>query len=151
MKYKMRIKKNLQKRLVHFAKKHLGKPYRYGAMPWEAPRVFDCASFTQYLYKRIGINIPLIAIRQAHLGKQVNHKKEELQPGDLMFTRSKWGYYNPEFPKGIGHVAIYIENGKIIHAKYKKNKNGSSGGVVREDSVEMVLNQKNSPVIKRIL
>ena len=147
----MEMKKKLQRRLVYFAKKHLGKPYKYSAMPWEAPRVFDCASFTQYLYKRIGINIPLITIRQAHLGKQVDHKKEKLQPGDLIFTRSKWGYYNPEFPKGIGHVAIYIGDGKIIHAKYKENKDGSRGGAVREDSVEVVLNQKDSLVIKRIL
>ena len=147
----MEMKKKLQRRLVYFAKKHLGKPYRYSAMPWEAPRVFDCASLTQYLYKRVGIDIPLITIRQARLGKQVDHKKEKLQPGDLIFTRSKWGYYNPEFPKGIGHVAIYIGDGKIIHAKYKENKDGSRGGTVREDSIKVVLNQKDSLVIKRIL
>jgi len=148
----MNKKERLRKKLVYFAKKHLGKLYKYGAALSEAPRIFDCSSFTQYLYKRIGINLPRKALDQAHLGKSINSKKENLQPGDLIFIKGSWGHYNPEFPQGIGHVAIYIGNGKIIHAKWKKkNENGSGDDFVREDKVEKLLNRRDLVVIKRIL
>lgn len=147
----MTKKELLQKRLVYFAKKHLGKPYKYGAAPSEAPKIFDCSSFTKYLYKRVCINLPRNALDQAHLGKRINPKKGNLEPGDLIFIKGSWGHYNPEFPEGIGHVAIYIGNGKIIHAKWRKNKDGSDDGTVREDPVETLLNRKDLVIIKRIL
>ena len=147
----MRKKEKLQKKLVYFAKKHLGKPYKYGAVPSEAPKIFDCSSFTQYLYKRIGVNLPRNALAQAHLGKKLNPKKQKLEPGDLIFIKGSWGHYNPEFPEGIGHVAMYIGEGEIIHAKWNKNKNGSDGGIVREDSAKTLLNRKDLIIVKRIL
>lgn len=140
-----------QKRLVYFAKKHLGKPYRYGAKLWEAPKVFDCSSFIQYLYKRIGIDLPGTALEQAHLGRKIDHRKEELQIGDLIFIKGGWGRYDPDFPEGIGHVAMYIGDGKIIHAKWERNKNGSDNGKVKEEPVETLLNRNDLIVIKRIL
>lgn len=147
----MNKKEKLQEKLVYFAKKHLGKLYKYGAAPSEAPKKFDCSSFTQYLYNRIGINLPRNALDQAHLGRQINYEKEKLQPGDLIFIKGSLGHYNPEFPQGIGHVAMYIGNGKIINAKWKKNKDGSDGGEVREDKVEKMTKRKDLIVIKRIL
>ncbi len=147
----MRKREKLQKRLVYFAKKHLGKPYKYGAKLNEAPKVFDCSSFIQYLYKRIGIYLPRSALDQAHLGKLINLKKENLQPGDLIFIKGSWGHYNPEFLQGIGHVAIYIGNKKIIHAKWEKNKKGRKNSYVKEDRVEKMLSRKDLIVIKRIL
>jgi len=151
MKQDMNKKEKLQKKLIHFAKKHLGKPYKYGAASSEAPRIFDCSSFTQYLYKRIGINLPRNALDQAHLGKSISPKKENLQAGDLIFIKGNWGHYNPEFPQGIGHVGIYIGDGKIIHAKWKKNKDNSDDGLVREDKVEKLLKRRDLVVIKRII
>lgn len=146
----MNKKEKLQKKLVYFAKKHLGKPYLYGAAPSEAPKIFDCSSFTQYLYKRIGINLPRTALDQAYLGKKLSHKKQKLEPGDLIFIKGSEGHYNPEFPDGIGHVAMYIGEGKIIHAKWNKNNNGSDGGIVREDSAKALLNRKDLIIVKRI-
>ncbi len=143
----MRKRERLQKRLVYFAKKHLGKPYKYGAKLHEAPKIFDCSSFIQYLYKRIGIDLPRSALDQAHLGKLINLKKENLQPGDLIFIKGSWGHYNPEFPKGIGHVFMYVGDGKVIHAKWQK----VSGGRVREDEVKKILKREDLIVIKRIL
>ena len=75
----MNKKVKLQQRLIHFAKKNLGKPYKYGAKLYEAPRIFDCSSFTQYLFKRTGVNLPRTALDQAHLGKRIDPKKENLQ------------------------------------------------------------------------
>ena len=147
----MKKKEALRKKLVYFAKKHLGKPYKYGAKLREAPKVFDCSSFVRYLYKRIGIDLPRTALEQAHLGKKVKPEKEKLQVGDLIFIKGSWGHYNTEFPKGIGHVAIYIGDGKIIHAKYEKNEDGSDSGKVKEEPVESLLKRKDLIVVKRIL
>ena len=148
---KSKNKEKLQKRLVHFARKHLGKPYKYGARPWEAPRVFDCSSFVQYLYKRIGIDLPRTALEQAHFGRKVDIKKEKLQPGDLIFLKGKWGHYDPQFPQGVGHVAIYVGDGKIIHARWRENKDSLSAGKVQEDKVKRILNRKDLVIVKRIL
>lgn len=141
-------KKKRRARLIHFAKKHLGKPYKYGAKPWQAPRIFDCSSFTQYLYKRIGIDLPRTALHQAHHGKKISPKNQELEIGDLIFIKSQWGHYNPEFLQGIGHVCMYIGNNQIVHAKWNEKKNS---GRVRIDSVLKILKRKDLVVIKRIL
>lgn len=141
-------KQKLQKRLVHFARKHLGKPYKYGAKLWETPRFFDCSTFIQYLYKRIKINLPRTALQQAHFGKRIEPKKQKLEIGDLLFFKGKWGHYNPEFPGGIGHVAIYVGEGQVIEAKWNESK---KAGKVREMPLEKVLKRKDLAVIKRII
>lgn len=147
----MSKKVKLQQRLIYFAKKNLGKPYKYGAKLYQAPKVFDCSSFTQYLYKRIGVDLPRTALDQAHLGKRIDPKKEDLQPGDLIFIKGGWGHYNPEFSQGIGHVAVYVGGGKIIHSKWEKTKNGLDAGKVKEELVESILKRKDLVVTKRIL
>ena len=140
-------KQKLQKRLVHFAKKHLGKPYKYGARLWEAPRYFDCSSFIQYLYKRIGIDLPRTALQQAHLGKKIDPRKQKLEVGDLIFIKGKWGHYNPDFLQGIGHVCMYLGNNQVVHAKW----DAKEGGEVRLDPLSKILKRKDLVVIKRIL
>jgi len=141
--------KELQEKLVFFATKSLGKPYKYGAKLTEAPNFFDCSSFVQYLYKKIGIDLPRTALEQAHCGKKV-HSKNNLKIGDLLFFKGIIGRYNTEFPQGIGHVAIYIGDKKIIQAKYQKNKDKSDGGEVRIDDAKKILNKKDLIIIKRI-
>lgn len=136
-------------RLVYFAKKHLGKPYKFGANPSDAPKTFDCSSFVQYLYKRIGINLPRTALDQASVGRVVEPKKEALWVGDLLFFKGGWGHYNPQFPVGIGHVGIYVGNGKIINAR-SKEINGKEEGAVIEEDTESFLDRKDFVVVKRI-
>jgi len=145
------LKTKNQEKLVYFAKENLGKPYKYGAKESEAPKVFDCSSFVQYVYKKIGVALPRIALEQAHIGKKVKPKKENLQIGDLIFIKGTVGRYNEEFPQGIGHVAMYIGDGKIIQAKYQKNKDGSDSGNVQMDAVSKILNRKDLIIIKRII
>lgn len=135
----------MEDRLVYFAKKHLGKPYKYGAKPYEAPGAFDCSSFVQYLYKMIGITLPRTAIEQATLGKKVPPSAKNLKIGDLIFVKGSWGRYNPEFPDGIGHVAIYVGGGKVIEAKWDKR-----GGSVVETLLTSYLKRKDLRIIKRI-
>ena|ERR1035437_4327298 len=141
---------NKKNRLVFFARKHLGKPYKFGAKLSEAPKTFDCSSFVQYLYKRIGVNLPRTALDQASMGKKVESKKEMLEVGDLLFFKGGWGHYNPEFPMGIGHVGIYVGNEKVINAR-SKEVDGKEKGVVIEENVETFLSRKDFVIIKRIL
>lgn len=87
--------------VIKTAKKYLGTPYKFGA-PSGASRYFDCSSFTQYVFKKYGINLPRQSDDQAKVGKYVS--KSDLKPGDLVF------FYSP-----IHHVGIYIGNGKMIN------------------------------------
>ncbi len=141
---------NKRGRLLHFARKHLGKPYKYGAKPAQTPKVFDCSSFVQYLYKRIGINLPRTALDQASVGKTIPPDRKELQVGDLLFFKGGWGHYNPQFPNGIGHVGIYCGSGKVINARYQQIE-GKDGGKVSEEDVDSFLNREDFTVVKRVL
>ncbi len=147
----MKRKEKLQERLVYLAKKQIGKPYKYGAKPSRAPKIFDCSSFIQYIFKKIGIDLPRTTIKQAHIGEAIDLKNNKLQIGDLLFFKGTVGRYNPEFPQGIGHVVMYIGDNKIIHAKWRKNKDGSDDGEVREEPSEKLLKRKDLIIIKRIL
>lgn len=84
--------------IVNEAKKHLGKPYVYGA---DGPNSFDCSGLTQYVYKQFGINITRTTFTQINQGKYVS--RSELQVGDLVFPHT-------------GHVGIYVGNNQMIHA-----------------------------------
>jgi len=145
----MRSSEDRTQKLVEGAYQYLGKPYKYGAKPEEAPEVFDCSSFVQYLYKQIGIELPRKSIDQASLGKIVEPKTDKLQAGDLIFIKGPWGRYNPKFPEGIGHVALYVGQGKVINARWKLAKEG--GGSVIEESVADFLSREDVTVIKRLL
>ena len=68
------------------------------------PNAFDCSGLTSYAYSTAGVSLPHSSRAQSTLGRQVS--RNELQPGDLVF------YYSP-----ISHVALYIGNGMIVHAR----------------------------------
>ncbi len=134
-------RKQKEEKLLFFANKHLGKPYKYGARPWQAPIIFDCSSFVQYLYKRIDIVLPRVSIEQARYGKKTT--KNKLKLGDLIFIKGGTGRYNKYFPEGIGHVALYAGNGKVIHAegvKYRK---------VIEEPLAVFLKRSKVTIIRR--
>lgn len=145
-----------RKRLVFFALKNLGKPYKYAAKKREIGKVFDCSSFTQYLYRRIGIEIPRSTILQASFkngGFKIIPKKrgfifkpEDLKIGDLLFFKRSSGHYNEEYPEGIGHVFLYIGNKKFIHATGLGKKTG-----VKIEEFNKIISEKNFRVAKRIL
>lgn len=89
----------LQQKIINEARRHLGKPYVWGAT---GPSSFDCSGFTQYVYKQaLGIDITRTTYTQINSGREVS--RSELQPGDLVFPSS-------------GHVQIYTGNGKVIHS-----------------------------------
>lgn len=142
-----------KEKLTVIAKKLVGRPYKYGAKPSEAPHYFDCSSFIQYLYKEIGCNLPRSTIEQAEKGQIVKNLKN-LQSGDLIFLHGTRGHYNKKFPMGIGHVAMYLNENQAIHAASKRIKNSPKiveKGKVKIEPLTKILKRKDIIVIKRIL
>ena len=125
-------------KLIAIATDLVGKPYKYGADPKDAPNCFDCSSFTQYAFWQIGIELPRSGILQAadEKGKEIEVEENfsNLETGDLLFMRSDRGHYNDELFDGrkidIGHVVMHLNDGKIINARQKK------GGVIIENLQE---------------
>jgi cell wall-associated NlpC family hydrolase len=130
------------KKLVDFAKQFIGTPYVYGAPRAHYPRTpetFDCSSFIQYVFAHVGIELPRSSILQAKdlQGTEIAYAgMTSLLPGDLLFMRSDKGYYDDEAFGGreiyVGHVVLYIGEGRIIHAK------SSLGGVVLQELEELL-------------
>lgn len=135
-------------KLAETAKKLIGKPYKYGARPEEAPEFFDCSSFIQYIFKNIDIDLPRSTIEQASKGEKIENLSD-LEIGDLIFFHGTHGHYSPKFPEGIGHIALYIGEGKTIHAGSKRieeNPKIVEIGQVEERKLEE-LTEKLKPVI----
>lgn len=100
---KKQEKTSVRNQMVEFAKQYLGNRYVYGGN--SLTRGIDCSGFTKAIYARFGYTLPRSSAAQANVGRSI--KASEVKPGDLVF-------YN----RGgrIGHVAMYIGGGKIIHA-----------------------------------
>ena len=92
--------------IAAYAKQFVGNPYVHGGT--SLTKGADCSGFTQSVYKHFGISIPRVARAQARVGKSVSWNN--LQPGDLMFYSGNGG-------RSVTHAAIYIGNGKIVHAQ----------------------------------
>ncbi|WP_219837373.1 C40 family peptidase [Paenibacillus sp. R14(2021)] len=86
-------------------KHYLGTPYKFGAKSG-ITSVFDCSSFTQYIFKKHGIKIPRSSKEQSKAGVYVSRKN--LKPGDLIFSDTNRDGV-------INHVSLYIGNGKLLH------------------------------------
>ncbi len=75
---------------------------------------YDCSSLVQRCYAQFGINLPAIASTQGQY--MVEHglevAKDMLEPGDLIF----YSYESNGQFRNISHVAIYIGNGRMVHA-----------------------------------
>lgn len=101
-------------RIIANAKSMMGKAqYQYGKRD-PANLIFDCSSFTQYLYKQEGINMKWGARAQFQGATEI--PKSQLRKGDLVFTSTtKTAGYTDKVKK-IGHVGIYMGDGKMINA-----------------------------------
>ncbi|MBC8142534.1 MAG: C40 family peptidase [Armatimonadetes bacterium] len=97
-------------RIVTRALTYRGVPYRMGATGRGA---FDCSSFTRYILRMSGENLPRTAAEQYRKGTPVD--KSAMRAGDLVFFKNT-------YKRGVSHVGIYMGAGKFIHAS-------SSGGV----------------------
>ncbi len=92
-------------RIVLLAARFLGLPYVWGG---HALSGFDCSGFTWYVYRLMGISIPLHDLAgQMRSGPAV--APSSLKAGDLVFFVNT---YKP----GLSHAGIYIGKGLFIDA-----------------------------------
>lgn len=88
--------------VVDFALQFEGNPYVYGGT--SLTNGADCSGFVMSVFKEFGYELPRVAAAQMEASTLKDVK--DIEPGDLVF----YGDY------GIDHVAMYIGDGKIIHA-----------------------------------
>ena len=89
-------------RVVDYARRFRGVRYVYGG---SSPRTgFDCSGFVRYVYAHFGLTLAHSSYAQFDRGRRVS--RGSLRPGDLVFF------------DGLGHVGIYIGNGRFIHAPH---------------------------------
>lgn len=89
--------------IASYAQKFVGNPYVYGGS--SLTNGTDCSGFTMSVYLQFGYSLPHSAAAQAGCGKKVS--LSSVQPGDLIFYKNGGG---------IGHVALYIGGGQVVHA-----------------------------------
>lgn len=88
--------------IAQYACQFVGNPYVPGGT--SLTNGADCSGFTQSVYKVYGYSLPRNSASQRSAGREVSY--EEVQPGDLICY--------------AGHVAIYLGNGRIVHASSVK-------------------------------
>lgn len=94
--------------VVNYALQFVGNRYVYGGT--DPNTGVDCSGFTRYIMKHAaGISLSHSSRAQAGEGRSISYS--EIKPGDLIFYGGK-GYIN--------HVAMYIGNGKIVHASTER-------------------------------
>lgn len=88
--------------LVNYALQFVGNPYVYGGN--SLTNGTDCSGFVKLIFQQFGYSLPRTADVQATVGIEVS--LPEIQAGDLLFYGDS----------SIGHVALYIGNGQVVHA-----------------------------------
>jgi cell wall-associated NlpC family hydrolase len=146
-------------RLVSFLRDQVDKPYLYGVDSRAVGgKAFDCSSLVQEAYRIIGLEIARTSVNQATYFGRLVEENEEYQIGDLLFFTGEYGYYNPQYPMGIGHVATYIGDNRVIHTRAWYDEDGVEHGEVIEESVEDAIQRRaviaghpDFVVVKRIV
>jgi len=106
----------LRNEISHFAKKFVGKRYKYAAT---GPHSFDCSGYTSFIFSHFDVRLDRSSGMQSRQGKR--KRVSQLNPADLVFFGNQ---------KKIQHVGIVLEASKdkliMVHCS-------SSKGVVIED------------------
>lgn len=90
---------------IAFARAQLGEPYQWGAA---GPGSWDCSGLTSKAWAAGGKGLPHYSVAQYDVSTPIS--ASQLRPGDLVF----WG--DNGSPSSIYHVALYVGDGRIIHA-----------------------------------
>lgn len=89
--------------VVDYAVQFVGNPYVWGGT--SLTKGADCSGFVMKIYEAYGVSLPHSSYKMRSVGYSVS--ASEVQPGDIICYS--------------GHVAIYIGDGKIVHASNKKD------------------------------
>ena len=133
------VRENLSDRIIAYARSFTGTPYKLGA---PGPKQFDCSSFTSYVFRNFGYDIPAYSLSQFRQGREVE-SYADLQKGDLVFFGKRGSV------RDIGHVGIVVsidwESGSFnfIHASVSRG--------VTEDSSNQPYFQMRYMGARRIL
>lgn len=117
-------------RAASIAKSKLGSRYVWGT---SGPYSFDCSGLTSYAYRQLGIYLPRSSSAQSSYGRRVSFYS--MKPGDLLFY-ARYGR--------VYHVAMYVGNGKVVHASTPKT------GVIMSSTSERWI-RRNLYTVKRIV
>lgn len=89
--------------VADYACQFVGNPYVYGGT--SLTNGADCSGFVMSVYNNFGVSLPHSSSADRSVGSAVNGL-ENAQPGDIICYS--------------GHVALYIGDGKIVHASTAK-------------------------------
>lgn len=92
--------------LVRYAKQFVGNPYVWGGN--SLTKGCDCSGFVHLVYKNFGYKTVRYSMSFLYEGTPVS--RADVRPGDIVVYAMK---------NGIGHVAIYAGDGKIVEAQSK--------------------------------
>jgi hypothetical protein len=128
---------SLPERLAEQGQRYLKTPYRRGCS-LQTGKSTDCSGFVQYLYSKANIHLPRASAEQARVGQVAARSMDfsRLQAGDLLFFRHGGRH--------IGHVGLYLGDGKMIHAA------GTGLGVIVSD-LHQPYYRSNFVVAKRLI
>jgi len=113
--------RNSASSMVISAMNFLGVRYVRGGN--SAEEGFDCSGFTRYIFENsLGLILPRRADEQASAPGLLAVKREDLQPGDLVFFNT--------LRRTFSHVGIYVGEDKFIHAP-------RSGSTVRVEDMKV--------------
>lgn len=91
----------------------------------------DCSSFVNWAYKKtVGVDVggytgsqtgaagdtsTMYTVDEGSGGTEAVPDEKKLQLGDLLFYTRDYSANSPEYPMGIGHVGMYMGDGKEVH------------------------------------
>src|SRR5690625_760132 len=114
----------------------IGTPYQWGGNTPDSG--FDCSGLVDYVYRKaIHVDLPRTSHAMSEVDAPKIGKVDRLASGDLLFFRTSGS-------SRISHVAIYVGNGRFVHAP-------NSGGVVRLDYITNPYWSRHFAYAKRVL
>jgi len=91
--------------VAEYAVQFVGNPYVWGGV--SLTKGADCSGFVMKVYEEFGVSLPHSSASDRKQGYAVKGGLKNAQPGDLICYS--------------GHVALYIGDGKIVHAASEKS------------------------------
>ena len=91
----------IRESMLEFASQFIGNPYVWGGTSLTDGA--DCSGFVMSVFANFGYELPRVAAAQYSASQK--RDLSQMEVGDLVFYGS-----------GISHVALYIGDGKVVHA-----------------------------------